>query len=153
MLQNSSSTSSSSSSLSPSSVKGKWYSLPLANVFTETRVRILVEQGFKVLKEQGRLEENLREVSQQIADVICERFPGIFLDPNDVMTFCGTFMTSSDEENVGRSRGDVVVHTVEFDRRLIQEEEGGGSSSSSTNFQVLGVASTNLKFFLFLQFK
>ena len=78
------------------SVKGKLNYLPLANIFAEMI---------------GRL---------------CEMCPGIFLNPNDVMTFCGTFMTSSGE-NI--STGDVVVHTVELDRVegvVVQE----GSSST-----------------------
>ena len=79
LTTNSSSSSSSSSSLSPSP-KENWSSLPLANVFTEASVRVLIEQGFGVIKEQGRLDEKLRNYAKQIADIICERFPGIFRD-------------------------------------------------------------------------
>ena len=121
MITNSSS--SSSSLLPPFSVKDKWNSLPLANIFTDPRVQHLFEQGFVVLKDLGRLDEKLRACAQQIADIICDLCPEICLELNDVMSFCGTFMTSSDE-NVS---GDVVVHTVELDRRggVVQEEGGG----------------------------
>ena len=144
MITNSSS---SSSSLLPScsSVKEKWNSLPLANVFTDPRVRDLFEQAFAVLKDLGRLEENLRAWAQQIADIFCDLCPEICLDPNDVMSFCGTFMTSSDE-NVS---GDVVVHTVELDRRggVVQEEGSSHSSSSSTTtVQVVVATSTTTSF-------
>ena len=128
--------------LPPFSVKDKWNSLPLANIFTDPRVQHLFEQGFVVLKDLGRLDEKLRACAQQIADIICDLCPEICLELNDVMSFCGTFMTSSDE-NVS---GDVVVHTVELDRRGGVVQEGGGgspspssstSTSSTTTIQVL----------------
>jgi hypothetical protein len=129
--------SSSSSSLSASPSKGKWSRLPLANIFTEARVQNLIEQGLGVIKQQGRLDEKLRDYAQQIADLICERCPGICLDPNDVMTFCGSFMTSSSDANdvTSTSSTDVVVHTVELDRGggAVQE----GSSSSTGGVQVV----------------
>ena len=118
-----------------SSVKGKWNSgLPLANVFTDPRVRVLFEEGFVVIKEKGRLDEKLRACSEEIANIICDLCPGICLDPNDVLTFWGTFMTSSDE-NVS----DVVVHTIEVeDRRgVVQEGSSHSSSSSTTIVQVV----------------
>jgi len=114
------------SSLSPS-VKEKLNYLPLANIFTDTRVRVLIEKGFGVIKQQGRLDDKLRDYALQIAEMICEMCPGIFLNPNDVMTFCGTFMTSSSGENI--STGDVVVHTVELDRgEGVVVKEGSSST-------------------------
>jgi hypothetical protein len=127
--------SSSSSSLSPSP-KGTWSSLPLANIFTEPGVKDLFEQGFMAIKQQGRLDEKIKDFAQRISDMICERCPGICLDPNDVMTFCGPFMTSSDSDakNVvsTSSTDDVVVHTVELDR-------GGGviQGTPSSTVQVV----------------
>ena len=126
MPSSSSSSSSALSSFLSPSPKEKWSSLPLANIFTEAIIRGLIEQGFLVIKEQGRLDEKLRDYATQIANIICERYPGIFLDPNDVMTICGTFMTSSDENVVST---DVVIHTVELDRGGVVDQEGSSSST------------------------